>query len=197
MAGQADHAYVVAEVAAAELRADAELPGQLQHLGLQLDVAEAVRGHRARGRQRVEVLRGGVLRGLQRVLPRGAADHHGEVVGRAGGRTDQAQFLLQELHHPRRVQQRLRLLVEVALVGRAAALGHEQELVGVGVPVRVVGVDLDLGRQVGAGVALVPHGQRRELRVAEVQRRVRVVDTRARSRPRRRRRSARAGRACP
>ena len=43
MPGQADDAHVVAEVAAAELRADAEVAGQLQHLGLQLDVPEAVR----------------------------------------------------------------------------------------------------------------------------------------------------------
>ena len=43
VAGQADDAHVVAEVLAAELRADAELLGQLEHLLLQLEVAEAVR----------------------------------------------------------------------------------------------------------------------------------------------------------
>ena len=42
VAGQADHAHVVAEVLAAELGADAELPGQLEHLLLELGVAEAV-----------------------------------------------------------------------------------------------------------------------------------------------------------
>ena len=56
MPGQPDDAYVVAEVLAAELRADAEVAGQLQHLGLQLQVAEAVAGRRARGGERVEVL---------------------------------------------------------------------------------------------------------------------------------------------
>ena len=40
--GQADHADVVAEVLAAELRADADLLGQLEDLLLQLLVAEAV-----------------------------------------------------------------------------------------------------------------------------------------------------------
>ena len=42
VAGQADHPDVVAEVLAAELGADAEAPGELQDLGFQLDVAEAV-----------------------------------------------------------------------------------------------------------------------------------------------------------
>ena len=50
------------------------------------------------------------------------------------------------------------------LVGRAAALGHEQELVGVAVD----RADLDLAGQVGAGVLLVPQRQRRHLRVPQV-----------------------------
>src|SRR5260370_33441308 len=58
------------------------------------------------------------------------------------------------------------------LVRRAAALGHEQELV----LAAAGGVQLDLGGQGAAGVPLVPHGQRRELGGAEVQRGVSVVD---------------------
>ncbi len=50
------------------------------------------------------------------------------------------------------------------LVGRAAALGHEEERVGVAVDRR----DLDLGREVGLGVDLVPHRGGGHLRVAEV-----------------------------
>jgi hypothetical protein len=50
-----------------------------------------------------------------------------------------------------RVEQRLRLLEQEALVGRAAALGHEQELV----LVAVGRGHLDLRRQVGAGVDLL------------------------------------------
>ena len=68
MAGEADDADVVAEVLAAELRADPERLGQLEDLLLELDVAEAVRAHRALGRQVVEVVRGGVLGGLEREL---------------------------------------------------------------------------------------------------------------------------------
>ena len=62
------------------------------------------------------------------------------------------------------VEQRLGLLEQQALVRRAAALGHEQELVRVAVG----RVDLDLGGQVRAGVLLVVHVERRELRVAQV-----------------------------
>ena len=86
-------------------------------------------GRRAGGRQRVEVLGRGVLGGLQRVLRAGAADHDRQMVRRAGGRSERAELLLQEGRHPLRVQHRLGLLVQVGLVRRAAALGHEQELV--------------------------------------------------------------------
>ena len=48
VAGQADDAHVVAEVLAAELGADAGLLRELQHLGLQLEVAEGVAELRCR-----------------------------------------------------------------------------------------------------------------------------------------------------
>ncbi|MGX1314227.1 hypothetical protein RKD24_004346 [Streptomyces calvus] len=169
---QPDHAHVVAEVLAAELRADADLLRQLEDLLLQLLVPEAVAERRALGGDLVQVVRGGVLGGLQRVLGRRTADDDRQVVRRAGGRAQRTDLLLQELHHGGLVQDRLGLLVEERLVGRAAALGHEQELVGAAVG----RVQLDLRREVGAGVLLLPHGQRRHLRVAQVQVLVRVVD---------------------
>ena len=178
VAGQPDHPDVVAEVLAAELRADPEGLGQLPDLLLELEVAEAVRGHRARRRQVVEVVRRGVLRGLERELRRRAADDDGQVVRRAGGRAERADLLVEELQHPGRVEDRLGLLEQEGLVGRAAALGHEQELVRRALPVlgRCRGrVQLDLRGQVGAGVLLVPHRQRRELGVAQVEPRVGVV----------------------
>src|SRR6185436_14119818 len=71
VAGQADDAYVVAEVPPAELRADPEVAGQLEHGRLELEVTEAVRGHRAVPGQVVEVLRAGQLGRLERVLAAG------------------------------------------------------------------------------------------------------------------------------
>jgi hypothetical protein len=167
-----DDPHVVAEVLAAELRADPHLPGDLKDLLLQASVPEPVPGRRTGLRQRVQVARRRVLGGLQRVLGAGAAHHDGQVIGRARGRPERADLLPQEGEHAGLVQNRLRLLVQERLVGRAAALGHEQELV----LIPAGSVDLDLGRQVAAGVALVPHGQRGQLGVPQVQLRVGVID---------------------
>src|ERR1035441_4872176 len=170
--GQPDHPHVVAEVLAAELRADADPPGQAEHLLLKLAVPEPVPARRAGRRQRVQVFRRRVLGRLQRELEIGPADHDGQVVRRAGGGAQGPDLLLEEGEHPGRVQYRLGLLVQEGLVGRAAALGHEQELV----LIPAGGVDLHLPGQVAARVLLGEHGQRRELGVPEVQRGVRVVD---------------------
>src|SRR5262249_28271247 len=57
---QPDHPYVMAEVLATELRADARAAGYLEHRLLELKVAEPVCACRARGRQRIQVPGGGV-----------------------------------------------------------------------------------------------------------------------------------------
>ena len=148
VAWQADDAHVVAEVLAAELRADARLLAERQHLGLELDIAERVAQRRALGRQRVEVAGAGQLGRLDRHLGRRATDDDGEVVRRARRRAERLHLLEQPRQQRLLVEQRLGLLEQVALVGAAATLGHEQELVRVTVDRR----DLDLGRQVVAGV---------------------------------------------
>ena len=86
------------------------------------------------------------------------------MVGRAGGGAERLHLLHQELLQGARIQEGLGLLVEVGLVGRAAALGQEEELV----LVARGGVDVDLRRQVGLGVDLVVHVQRRVLGIAQV-----------------------------
>ncbi len=75
------------------------------------------------------------------------------------------ELLLQEPHHRVGVEDRLGLLEQEGLVGAAAALGDEHELVGV----VAVGVQLDLRGKVRAGVLLVPHRERRHLAVAQVE----------------------------
>ena len=60
---------------------------------------------------------------------------------------------------------------QIALVGRAAALGHEQEFVSVA----LVSIQLDLSREIGLGVLLLVHRERRQLRVAQVGGRVDFV----------------------
>ena len=164
MTGEPDHPHVVAEVLAAELGADPQSPRHLVDRALELAVPEAPPVLVAGRRQGVEVAGRGELGDLQRVLGRGAADHHREVIGRARRGADRPELLLQERGQALRVQEGLRLLEEEALVGRAAALGDEQE------PVLVArhGVDLDLRRQVRAGVDLPVHVEGRELRVPQV-----------------------------
>ncbi len=174
MPGQPDHPDVVAEVLAAELRADAELPGHLQHLLLQVHVPDGVAERRALDGQRVQVAGRGQLGDLEVELRRRATDHDRQVVRGTGRRAEAAQLLVQEAGQPRRVEQGLRLLVQERLVGAAAALGHEEELVARVGTRRVV--QLDLRRQVRAGVALLPEVQRRHLRVPQVELLVGVED---------------------
>ncbi len=164
VARQADDAHVVAEILAAELRADAHGAGELQHLGLEAAVAEGLAAAVALGRQVVEIARAGELDGLEGVFRRGAADDDGEVIGRAGGGAQRADLLVEELDQRFRIEHRLGLLVEEALVGGAAALGDEQELV----LVAFLGIELDLRRQVVAGVDLLVHRERRHLAVAQI-----------------------------
>ena len=114
VARQADDAHVVAEIFAAELRADADLARHLQHLALQVAVAEglavlvAVRSAACRDSG------SGELHRLQVDLGRGAADDDGEVIGRAGGGAERADLLVEEFQQRLRVQHRLGFLEEEA-----------------------------------------------------------------------------------
>ena len=125
------------------------------------------------GRQLVEIARAGELDRLHGRLGRRPADHDREVIGRAGGRAQRTQLLREELLQARGIEQRLGLLEEHRLVGRSASLGDEQELV-----LLARGREnVDLGRQVRAGVDLVVHREGNGLRVAEVLFLIRVVDS--------------------
>jgi hypothetical protein len=86
------------------------------------------------------------------------------VVGRAGRRPEGADLLLEETGEAFGREHRGRRLEQEGLVGRAAALGDEEELVG-RLPFRV---DLDLRRQVVLRIRLLEHGERRQLAVAQV-----------------------------
>ena len=164
MARQADHPHVMAEILAAELRADAHRLSQLVDLFLHRDIAERMRVVAARRRQFVIVAGGRHFDGLEVQLGRQAADDDGEVIGRAGRRAERQNLLLDEADQTVMRQQRGRRLVEEGLVGGAAALHHEQELVGV----LALGIDVDLRGQVVLRVLLFEHRDRRELRIAQV-----------------------------
>ncbi len=164
VARQADHADVVAEIFAAELGADTGRLGQLVDFLFHGEIAERMAEFRARCRQVVEIARGGELHGLQVHFGGGAADDDRQVIGRAGGRAERQDLLLQELDQTVVGQKGRRALEQEGLVGRSAALGHEQELVGV----LAFRIELDLRRHVVGGVLFLKHRQRRELRIAQV-----------------------------
>ena len=178
VARQPDDANVVAEIFAAELRADAERLRHLLDLALHVPVAEGVAVLGAVLRQRVVIFAGGELDRLHGHFRRGAADDDGEMVGRAGRGAERQHLLLEEGEHSFTGKDRRRPLEQKSLVGGAAALGDEQELVGgVGRAIfgLALGVDLDLRRQVGAGVLLLEHGNGRKLRIAQVAFEIRIA----------------------
>ena len=173
MARHADDAHVVGKVLATELRAHTNLAGNLVHLRLHLKVpVDVPLGAALRG-EVIIVAHGRVLDGLEVSLGAGAADDDGEVVRRAGGGANGGNLLGEELAEGLRVEDSLRLLEEEGLVGRPAALRDKGELVGLA----LVGVEVNLGGEVRAGVLLVEHGEGGHLAVAEVGARVGVVHT--------------------
>ena len=175
VARQPDHAHVVAEIFAAELRADAERLRHLLDLPLHLAIAEGMAVLGAVLRQRVVIFAGGELDRLHGHLGGGAADDDGEMVGRARRGAERQHLLLEERQQPIARQDRRRRLEQKRFVGRAAALGDEQKLVGrVGVA-RAFGIKLDLRRHVGARVPLLEHRDRRELRIAQIALEIRIA----------------------
>src|SRR5947208_12101074 len=134
----------MAEIFAAELRADAERLRQLVHLLLHGAVAEGVAVLGTKRGQIVEIAAGGKLHRLHRQLRRGAADDDGEVVGRAGGGAERQNLLLEKRDHAVVGEDRRRRLKEKRLVGRAAAFVDEQKIVFVLVLYGSLGVDFHL-----------------------------------------------------
>ena len=173
MAGQADDADVVCHVFSAELGAEADFVGFLQQFFFECDVAEGTSCLVASRRQRVVEVGRGEFYGEEVFLGTRSADDEGDVVGRAGSRAEALHLLDQEGHQCAGVLDAgLCFLIEVGLVGRAAAFGDHEEAVlhAFG------GFDVDLGRQVALGVHLVIHVERRILGIAQVVLGVGVID---------------------
>ena len=125
MARQADDAYVVGEVFAAELCAEAYFLGGFFELFLEFDVTESVSQLIALGGKVVIIFDGGFFDGLEVFFGRSTTDDKCYMIWRTGGGAEGLHFLNQEGEQCLGVNQRLGLLIEVSLVGRAAAFGHE------------------------------------------------------------------------
>ena len=78
------------------------------------------------------------------------------MIGRAGSRAECPDLLIQEREHGLPVQTSGRLLIQKALVRRAAALGQEEEFVCIA----VFRINLDLSRKIALGVRLFVHRDR-------------------------------------
>src|SRR6185437_15333275 len=89
---------VVTKITTAELRADVQRAGHLQHLLLELKVAEGATARVTRRRERVEVVRARELDGLHRELGGRSADHDREVVRRARRGAERPDLFLDERH---------------------------------------------------------------------------------------------------
>lgn len=117
MARQADHPHVMAEIFSQELRAEAHAAGAREHRAFELEVAKRPARRVAGSGQIIERARRGELDRFQALLGRKPSDHDREVVGRAGGRAEGADFLVQKSEQPLRLQQSLGFLEKKSLVG--------------------------------------------------------------------------------
>mmetsp|Transcript_98253 Transcript_98253/g.273296 ORF Transcript_98253/g.273296 Transcript_98253/m.273296 type:complete len:417 (+) Transcript_98253:294-1544(+) len=172
MPGHPNDPDVMDEVLASELRTDPQAMAHREDLLLPLGVSVRTSMVVSCLRKVVEVPRRRELHRLQAELRRETADDDGQMVWGARGRAQGHDLLSNEGFQGLWVQQGLRLLVQVGLVGRATALGHEHELVLVA-PGRI---DLQLCGQIALRVLLGEHSDRRDLGVAQVPLGVSIVN---------------------
>ncbi len=86
------------------------------------------------------------------------------MVGRARCCSERAHLLNEERHEGLGIDESLCFLIEVSLVGRAAAFGNEEEVVFIAFG----GMDVNLGGEVATGVYLVVHVEGSVLAVTKV-----------------------------
>ena len=164
MTRQTDNPDVVCHVFAAELGTEADLAGFFPDLFLQFNIAEGASGLVAAGGQIVVILAGSEFDRQQVALSRSAADDERDVIRRAGRGAEGLHFAHKERDEGSRIEDGLGLLVEVALVGAAAALGHTEETI-----LHAFGrLDVDLGGQVAFCIDFLVHRQRGILAVTKV-----------------------------
>ena len=160
MSRQSYDPHVVGEGFAPELRSESNLVRLEEQSLLELDIAEGTSRVVAGGGQRIIVVGRGEFDGEEVLLGRGASDDKGNMVRRAGCRSETA-HLLNEKRNERVLvlDARFGLLIEVGLVSGSAALGDEEESVFV----VVCGFDVNLRGEIATRVDLTVHIERRVL----------------------------------
>ena len=152
-------------VLAAELCSETDLVSLLEKLLLKLDVTECASRLVTGGREAVIIMSGGQLYREKVLLGRGSSDYEGDMIWRAGCGSEALHLGHEERNESSRIlNPGLGLLIEIALVGRAASLGDHQETV----LVTLNCLDVDLRRKVAFGVHLIVHVERSILGIAEI-----------------------------
>ena len=172
MTWKPDDSNVVAKVFSTELRTNASLLCEFEHLGFKFNIAKCVTRFAARSWQRIEIVGTCKFRGLHCKLGGRATDNNCQVVRRACCGTECFHFVKQPRQQGLLIEQCFCLLKQITLVGRTATLGYEKKFVFV----TVNRSDFDFGRKIGVGVDFFKHRQRCKLAVAKVACLIRVVD---------------------
>ncbi len=165
MTRQADYPNIVTEILAPELRPDPHIAAQFMHNRFHFQIAEAMTILTALRWQPVKIAATGQLHCFQIKFSRRAANHDSQVIGRTGSRSQGPDLLIQEFDQTLTLQQGRGALKQECLVGRPAALGNEQEFIGILSPLRI---QLNLARQIVAGVLFFEHGERGNLTIAKI-----------------------------
>ena len=164
MTRHTDHTDIVGEILTAELSSESDIVGGVEEFLLEFDISESVAILIALSGEIVVILHRGLLDSGEVGFGRSAADDESDMIGRTSGSAESLHLLDKERHESLLIKDSLSLLIEISLIGRAATLSHEEELI----LIALGGMDFDLRREVATGVHLIIHIEGSVLRIAEI-----------------------------
>ena len=164
MPRQTYYAYIQAEILSAELGTDIKIPGHFQQPVFKLQIPKGMAVFISPGWQTVKVPGRSQLDGFEVELGRSPADHKCQMIGRAGCCAQCFHLALHIIQQFIRRQNSFGFLIQKGLVRRSAAFGQEQEVISAAFD----RIQLDLGRQVAAGIPFFKHGQGGILRIPQI-----------------------------
>jgi len=172
MTWKADHPHVVNEILAPELGAQSIFLADLLYPPFPVQIPEGLApGVPFRGKM-VKIPGRSLLDCCQRGFRGGAPDNQRQMVRRTGRSAQVPDLFTDKPLEALLVEQCLGLLIKESFVGRSSPLGDKKKFIGI----PLFRIDVDLGRQVGAGIFLFRHGQRNNHRVTEVFFGIRIVN---------------------
>ena len=164
MTRHTDHTDIVGEILTAELSSESDIVGGVEEFLLEFDISESVAILIALSGEIVVILHRGLLDSGEVGFGRSTADDESDMIGRTSGSAESLHLLDKERHESLLIKDSLSLLIEISLIGRAATLSHEEELI----LIALGGMDFDLRREVATGVHLIIHIEGSVLRIAEI-----------------------------